>query len=182
MEKSGSMSKFMLIYLALMIVSFLIFFLWNSFPWLKSAVNFILNPTFGVILSWNLTWGMFLIVFFITGLSVYIQKITTDQKALKELKQEQKDIQKKMKEFEKQPEKMLEINKELMPITFKIMELTMKGSMYTLIPIIFLFRWFHEYFLLIPEFKFFGFFTWFWFYLIFVLIFSGIWRKILRAA
>jgi len=64
----------------------------------------------------------------------------------------------------------------LMP---KIMSITMKGSFFTIIPFVLLFRWFMEFFSqpAFESFKFFGFLNWFWFYLIFTMIFSGFLRK-----
>jgi len=46
--------------------------------------------------------------------------------------------------------------------------------------LILLFRWFMDYFSAIPDFRFLGFFTWFWFYLLSYMIFSGIIRKVLK--
>jgi uncharacterized membrane protein (DUF106 family) len=64
----------------------------------------------------------------------------------------------------------------------KIMELSMRSAFYTIIPFILLFRWFMDYFAEMPEFRFVGFFSWFWFYLVFAIIFSSILRKVLRVA
>ncbi len=78
------------------------------------------------------------------------------------------------------PEKMMEFQKNLWPTTMKIMEVSMKSSLFTIIPFILLFRWFMDFFTAIPDFRFFGFLSWFWFYLIFSIVFSSVLRKALK--
>ena len=108
------------------------------------------------------------------------QKYGTDQKALKEIKAEQKKIQEEMKQYKDHPEKVAELTKK----QFEFMPLMMKHSMrpiiYTGIPIILFFRWFMDIFEAMPDFRFFGFFSWFWFYLVLSIIFSMILRKVMK--
>ncbi len=182
MEESGSMHKFMFFMLILMIISILIGFFWDSLYLVKSTIHFILDPTLGTLLNWNLTGGMTLTIIIIALITTIIQKYATDQKTIREIKIEQKELQKELSKYKNNPEKMLEIQKNLMPTTFKLMELTMKSSFYTIIPFILMFRWFMDYFSEFPEFRFLGFLSWFWFYLISIMIFSSIFRKILNVA
>ena len=182
MEKGGSMNKVFFTMAIFMVVSLGIAFLWDYIPAIKNTVHVILDPSFGAILNSNLTWGMMAIVFLIALITTLIQKYTTDQVTLRELKKEQKDIQQEMNKYKQDPKKMMEIQKSLMPTSMKIMELSMRGSMYTIIPFILLFRWFMDFFELLGKVRFFGFLSWFWFYLIFVMIFSSILRKALKVA
>jgi uncharacterized membrane protein (DUF106 family) len=170
----------------MMALSLLIAFSWNSVPIIKESVHSILDPSFGVLLNWNPTYGMLILVFAIALITTLVQKFATDQEAIRELKQEQREMQKEIKQFKHDPQKMMELNKKnmerTMEISGKLMSLTMKGSIFTLVPFILLFRWFMDFFAAIPEFRFFGFITWFWFYLIFVMVFSSFLRKWLKVA
>jgi uncharacterized membrane protein (DUF106 family) len=124
--------------------------------------------------------GMLLVIFIITLITTIIQKYATDQKALKELKQEQKILQEEMKKYKDNPAKVSELSKkqlEFIPRTFK---LTSRTVLFTGIPFILFFRWFYDFFASIGSPLFFGFLSWFWFYLIFTMIFSSILRKMLK--
>lgn len=181
MNQKG-MAKLFLWMFGMMALSLLIAFSWNSVPAVKNSVNAILNPTAGALLNWNLTWGMMIIVFLISLITTVVQKYATDQEAIRELKKEQKKIQDEIKEFKHDPQKMMDLQQKAMPLSFQIMELSMKSSLFTIIPFILLFRWFMEIFTSLGNPKFFGFFSWFWFYLIFVMIFSSILRKFMKVA
>ena len=87
-------------------ISLLIAAFWDSLPWLKDSIHAVLNPTAGFLLGWNLTWGMLILVFIISLITTIIQKYATDQKALKELKKEQKILSEEMKKYKTQIEKI----------------------------------------------------------------------------
>ena len=164
----------------ILFISMAIASLWNTFPIIKNSVHSVLDPSAGALLVWNLTIGMLIVVFIITLITTLIQKYATDQKALKELKQEQKILQEEMKKYKDNPAKISELSKkqlEFIPRTFK---LTSRSVLFTGIPFIFFFRWFYDFFTSIGEPKFFGFLSWFWFYLIFTMIFSSILRKMMK--
>jgi len=182
MNKEGSLNKVFVTMSIFMVISLGIAFLWDSLPFVKGVVHSVLDPSFGAMILWNLSLGMLVVIFIMALLTTLAQKYATDQETLRELKKDQKEIQKEMNQYRKDPEKMLEIQKSLMPTTMRIMELSMRGSMFTIIPFILLFRWFMDFFTTIGNPKFFGFITWFWFYLIFVMVFSSILRKILKVA
>ena len=161
----------------IMFVSLIIAGAWEKAPWIKNSIHAALDPSAGALLNWELTIGMLILICIITLITTLIQKYATDQKTLKELKNEQKDIQKKMKELKHDPEKMMQLQKEMMPLSMKQMKLGMRGIIYTGIPFILLFRWFSDYFLNAGNPKFFGFMTWFWFYLIGAIVIGSILRK-----
>ena len=91
-------------------------------------------------------------------------------------------MQEEMKKYKDDPAKLLEFNKKQMEKIPETMKITMRPLMYTMIPFILFFRWFGDYFTALEGFKFFGFLSWFWFYLIFSIVFSTILRKVLKVA
>ncbi|NCN86376.1 DUF106 domain-containing protein [archaeon] len=177
-NKDGS---FRLIFI-FMIVTMIIAFNWDKWTWMKDGIHFALNPTLGALLNWNLTIGMLICVLLISIITTVLQKYTTDQTELKRIKKLQKELQKKANELKHDPKKAMEVQKELMPLSMKQMKLGMRTIVYTGIPFVLLFRWFNDYFLELAAttgetVKFFGFLSWFWFYLIFTLVFSSILKK-----
>ncbi len=179
MEEKNKKGSFLPI-IIVMIASLLIASFWDKASFIKDSVHAILDPTAGVLLSWNIEIGMIFIIFLITLITTLLQKYATDQKALKELKQEQKILQEEMKKYKDNPEKVAELSKkqfEFVPKTFK---LTSRAILFTGIPFILFFRWFSDFFNALGNPKFFGFLSWFLFYLIFAMVFSSILRKVLK--
>jgi uncharacterized membrane protein (DUF106 family) len=181
MDEKGS-QRFMLIMFGLMALSLVILFLWNSVPAVSNSVGAVLDPTAGRLINWNLTIGSLIVFFIIALITTIVQKYATDQETLKELKKEQRELQKEMQKFKDDPKKMMEMQKNIWPTTMKIMQISMRSSLFTIIPFLLLFRWFMEFFVEIGTPKFFGIFSWFWFYLLTILIFSSILRKLLNVA
>jgi uncharacterized membrane protein (DUF106 family) len=159
-------------------LSILIAGFWDKIPYLKSSIDWALNPTAGWLLNWNMTLGMFIVVFVISLISIIVQKYATDQKQLRELRKEQKLLQEEMKKFREHPEKMMELQKKQMAFLPQTMKLSTRAILFTGVPFILLFRWFNDFFVANP-YTFIGFLPWFWFYLIFTLIFTAILRKVL---
>ncbi len=163
-----------------MLISLSIAFFWDSVPFIKNSVHFVLNPTAGWLLNLNLTFGMLVLVFILSLITTIAQKYTTDQETLKELRKGQKELQKEMKKFKNQPEKYMALQKksfESIPKTFK---LSMGAIIYTAIPFILLFKWFWDFFAAVGDPKFFGFMSWIVFYILFSLIFGTIIKKVLK--
>ncbi len=186
-KKEGS---FLLIILV-MVASLAIAFYWDKALWIKNSVHAVLNPSAGILLNWNLTIGMLIVVFIITLITTLIQKYTTDQKALKELREEQKILQAEMKKYQDNPAKVSELSKKQLEFIPRTMKLTSRGILFTGVPFILLFRWFYDFFVLVNEdLKFFGFWSvnetflnapgWFWFYFVFAIVFSSFLRKWLK--
>jgi uncharacterized membrane protein (DUF106 family) len=151
--------------------------LWDKIPIIKKSIHFLLDPSAGALLNWNLNIGMLLVVLVITILTTIVQKYATDQKTLKELRVEQKDLQKQMKEVKDQPEKIMELQKKQFAMMPKQMKLSMRAIIYTGIPFVLFFRWFNDYFIAAGSPKFLLGLSWFWFYLIFAMVYSAILRK-----
>ena len=166
----------------IMLASLLIASLWDKTPAIKNSVHYILNPSAGFLLDWNLNIGMLIVVFVITLLTTIVQKYATNQEALKELKKEQKEIQKQMKEFKNHPEKVMELTKKQWKLMPKQMKLSMRALAYTGIPFILFFRWFGDYFIAAEEIAgepirlWLG-MSWFLFYILFAIVFGAMLRK-----
>jgi uncharacterized membrane protein (DUF106 family) len=178
MDNKGSFKPFFIV----MLVSLLIVWLWNKIPAIGETAHLILDPSLGFLLNWNVTWGMIIIVFGISVIMTLVQKYATDQKTLRELKKEQKILQEEMKKYKDHPEKLLELQKKQLEFIPKTFQLTSRPIIYTGIPLILFFRWFSDYFTTIPDFRFFGFFSWIWFYLLVTILFSSILRKVFDVA
>ncbi|MBM3233173.1 hypothetical protein FJZ18_03345 [Candidatus Pacearchaeota archaeon] len=168
--------KGMKLFLLVTVVALLIPSLWDAFPIIKTTGHAILDPTAGALLNWNRDIGMVIIVIMLTLLTSIVQKLTIDKEAMKQLKSEQKALNEEMKIHKDNPQKMMELQKksfEFLPRTF---ELTLKPSLFTIAPLILLFRWFSDYFTTNPG-VIFGFFSWFWAYLILTIIIASFLRK-----
>ena len=169
------------ILLIITIISLGIAFFWKSVPIISQSVHLILDPTAGSLLNFNITLGMIIITAIITLFITLIQKYTVDNDQLRELKKEQKILQEEMKKYKEHPEKFMELQKKQLEFIPQTMQLTMRPLIYTGIPIILFFRWFNDYFSAVtPPVKIFGFLSWFWAYLIFAIICSIIFRKMLK--
>jgi|SRR3989344_1904211 len=161
----------------IMLAPLLIASLWDKIPVIKNSVNYLLNPTAGLLLSWNLNFGMLIIVFVITLITTIIQKYATDQKTLKELKKEQKEINKQMKDLKNDPKKMMELQKKTWQLMPKQMKLSMRALIYTGVPFILFFRWFIDYFEATGSPRFWLGMGWIVFYLLTAIIISSVLRK-----
>jgi uncharacterized membrane protein (DUF106 family) len=164
----------------MMFASYLLFAFWDKVTFLKNGVHSALDPSFGALLQWNLVVGMMVIVLLIALMTTLVQKYATDQKALKELRAEQKILQEEMKKYRDNPEKIAELSKKQMEFFPRTFRLTSRSILFTGLPFILFFRWFNDFFTMMGNPKFFGFLTWFWFYFIFTIVFSSILRKWLK--
>ncbi|MEK6885617.1 MAG: EMC3/TMCO1 family protein, partial [Nanoarchaeota archaeon] len=79
----------------------------------------------------------FLVTLFITIISHYF----TDKKLMREIKDKQKRLREEMKQHKDNPQKMMEINKQMMEDFPTQMKQSMKVSLITIIPLLFLFNW-----------------------------------------
>ncbi|MFZ5955023.1 MAG: EMC3/TMCO1 family protein [Nanoarchaeota archaeon] len=167
--------------LIVMLIALSIGFLWDSVPWIKNSFHSILDPALGNLLTWNLFWGMTILIFIINLFMMLIQKYTTDQETLKQIRKDQKETQKEMKKYSNDPAKLMEMNKKQWEFMKDTLSLTMRSWIFTLIPLIILFRWFSDFFALI-NYKFLGIFSWFWFYVVCSIVLGLILKKILDVA
>ncbi|VVB78776.1 Uncharacterised protein [uncultured archaeon] len=172
-NKKGLGMMWILITLGL---SWLVFAMWEKFPVIKDTVNSALDPTLGVLLKWNFYLGFVIIIAGTSFILTLSQKYLSDQEELRELRREQKILSEEMKKYKDHPEKLLELQKKQFEFIPRTMELTMKPTLYTMVPIILFFRWFGPN--LSPVFG--G--WWILWYLVGTLIFSSIFRKVFNVA
>ena len=163
-----------------MIISLVIASLWNRVLFIKQFIHYLLDPTAGRLLDWHANFGMLIFSALIGLFIILIQKYTTDQETLREIKKEQKILQLEMKKYREDPKKLMELQKKQLSFLPKTMEITMRPLMYTSLPIILFFRWFNDYFLETGT-KIFG-MNWFLAYLISSIIFTTIFRKVFKVA
>lgn len=175
-DKSGKEGSFTPL-IVFLLISMVLAGLWDKVPLIKDSIHYLLDPTAGFLLTWNLNWGMLIVVFIITLMTTLVQKYATDQETLREMKKEQKEMQKQMKEFQNHPEKLMELQKKQFAMMPKQMKLSMRPIIYTGIPFILFFRWFNDYFLAAGSPKFWLGMGWFLFYFILTMIFSSILRS-----
>jgi len=102
--------------------------------------NSILNPVLNPILNLPPAVTLLIISFVITFIITLIYKLMTDQKKMKEMKEQIKDSQKKMKET-KDTKKMMEIQKKAMEVNMQYMIQSMKPTLITFIPLVLVFAW-----------------------------------------
>ena len=150
-------------------------------PFIRNAIHSALDPTIGLLLDWNLSIGMLIVVAILSLLTSLIHKYTTDQHELRKLKEEQKILQAELKKYQNDPKKLVELQRKQIEFFPKTLDLTVNSALYTLLPFLLLFRWFIDYFSENTG-EIFGFLSWFWAYFIFTIIFSSIWRKALNVA
>ena len=163
------------------IISLAIAFFWDKFTPIKESIHSILDPTAGSLLNWNANIGMLIIAFFITFILTLLQKYTTDQDTLRQIKKEQKLLQEEMKKYKENPDKLMELQKKSLDFIPRTMDITMRPLIFTAIPVILFLRWFADYFSQNPV-KIFGFFSGIWAYIVFSIIFSIILRKTFNVA
>lgn len=165
---------FLVMILGLVVATF-----WNHFPVVKEGVHAALDPSLGKLLSWNATVGLLAITAVLNLITTLIHKYSTDQDLLKQIKEEQKLVQAEAKLYRTNPEKSLALSKKSAELAMKTMPITMRPVLYTTIPFILLIRWFGDYFKDNPV-KILGFMSGIWAYIVFFIIFSMIFRKVLK--
>lgn len=140
------------------------------------------NSIFGGLIGWSPLVGLLVISFLLTLLISLSYKFLTDQKLMKEHKDEITKLQKEMKELKDNPEKMMAKQKILMEKNLKMMKHNFKPMLFTFIPLIIVFGWLRETYTqtYTPMGKLIFGLSWFWIYLISAVIFSMIIRKLLK--
>ena len=106
------------------------------------------------VLGWSLLLppflGIFVMSFIITMIINLIYKFTTDQKEMKRLKEEIDSFRGQMKAAKDNPKKMMKLNEQAMSVNMQYMGKSLKPTLYTFIPIIFIFAWMNAHFTYAP--------------------------------
>ncbi len=105
----------------------------------------IFSPVFGPLLKIGPFWAIFIISLFLAFLTTIIHKYATDQKRMKELREEMKEHQRLMKENKHDISKVSELQKETMKRSMEQMKHSFKAMIYTFIPLILIFGWMNIY-------------------------------------
>jgi uncharacterized membrane protein (DUF106 family) len=139
-----------------------------------------LDPILNPVMSVGAPYNLILMAFILTAGITLVYKFATDQKLMKELKADMKGMQKKMKALREHPEQMMALQKKAMEKNLKYMMQSLRPTLITFVPIIFIFGWLKLYYETIgnPD-VLFG-LSWFWSYFIITIIFSIVLRKLLK--
>ncbi len=100
-----------------------------------------LDPILGWLLYIHPAIAIILISLILSLIITFAIKFLTNQKLMKEIREEQKKLQKEMKEHRNNPKKLTKINSRFMEINMTYMSHSMKPTLYTFIPILLVFGW-----------------------------------------
>ncbi|MEM3373760.1 MAG: EMC3/TMCO1 family protein [Candidatus Woesearchaeota archaeon] len=104
-----------------------------AFPLLNNFLNWLLNI--------NPALSILFISFILSLIITLVNKFLTNQKLMKEIREEQIKLQKEIRTEKNNPKKLSKINTRLMEINFKYMNESMKATLFTLIPFWLVFAW-----------------------------------------
>ncbi|HII65757.1 TPA: DUF106 domain-containing protein [Candidatus Woesearchaeota archaeon] len=100
-----------------------------------------LDPFLGPLFRLPSFLALLIFSLLVSLLITLIYKYTTNQSLMKQLKGEIKEFQKEMKELKDKPGEVMRVQKEAMKTNLKYMSMSMKSTLITFIPIIFIFGW-----------------------------------------
>jgi len=100
-----------------------------------------LNLVFAPLLKLPTIFAIVTISFILSLIINLITKYATDQKSMKQLKEEMKEYQKQIKEAKNEPSKAMQIQKKSMETNLKYMQHSFRATLYTLIPVFLLLGW-----------------------------------------
>ncbi|MBI2548911.1 DUF106 domain-containing protein [Candidatus Woesearchaeota archaeon] len=100
-----------------------------------------LDPLFRPLLNLPPAVALILISFIIAMVISIAYKFMTDQKVMKELKDDIKALQQQMKDLKQHPQKMMNLQKKMMEKNLQYMTKSLKPTLITFIPIIIIFGW-----------------------------------------
>ncbi len=103
--------------------------------------NAILDPVLRPLLSLPPIVSVLIISLIISLIVTFVYKLLTDQKRMKELKDEIKSHQKEMKKHRENPKKMMEVQKKAMEKNMQYMTSSFKPTLITLLPLFLIFGW-----------------------------------------
>lgn len=112
----------------------------------------LLDPVLGWVLYFHPFVSILILSLLITLLINLIYKYTTDQVLMKSLKTQIDNFRKEMKEAQKKKDtkKLMKLNEDAMKVNMQYMGKSLKPTLYTFIPIIFIFAWMNAHFTYAP--------------------------------
>jgi len=105
-----------------------------------------LNIIFAPLLKLPVALAVIILAFIVSSIVIIITKYTTDQSLMKKLKDDMKEHQKRVKELKHEPAKAMEAQKKAMEVNMQYLTHSLKPTLITLIPIIFIFAWANSHF------------------------------------
>ncbi len=112
------------------------------------ALETILDPILGWSLNMPLWLAILILSFLISLVITVVYRFATDQKEMKRLKEKTKKFQKEMRSHRDDPKKLAKIQKEAMSVNMTYMGKSLKPTLYTMIPLLFIFLWMNNAFAL----------------------------------
>ncbi len=111
-----------------------------------------LDPVLGWVLIFHPFVSILILSLLITLIINLIYKYTTDQVLMKSLKTQIDNFRKEMKEAQKKQDtkKLMKLNEDAMKVNLQYMGKSLKPTLYTFIPIIFIFAWMNAHFTYAP--------------------------------
>ncbi|MBI2129395.1 DUF106 domain-containing protein [Candidatus Woesearchaeota archaeon] len=100
-----------------------------------------LDPVLGPLLQLNTFLAIFIISLIISLIIIIAYKYLTNQKLMKEMKDDLKKYQAETKQNKNDPKKVMEIQKKSMEINMKYMSHSMRPTLITLLPVILIYGW-----------------------------------------
>lgn len=107
---------------------------------MTNFLDTIFNPVFGPLFHLPPFFTIFIISAVITLLITIVYKYTTDQKKMKQIKDDLQKYQKQMRET-KDTAKLMKMQKDALDLNMQYMMASLKSTLYTFIPIIIIFAW-----------------------------------------
>lgn len=142
-----------------------------------------LNSSIGVLLKWNNFLGLGILTLILTFFIVIIYKYTTDQEALKKLRDDNLRIKEEMKTHKDNPQKLMELQKDqFKKAFFEQFKHQLKPMIITIIPMGIVFLYLKEFYSNSgnPVLIFGKTYGWILAYIGFSIIFNAIFRKLLK--
>lgn len=143
-----------------------------------------LDSSVGVLLNWpdpKYPYGLIILTFVLTLVIVIIYKYTTNQEALKNLKEDSMRISQEMKQHKDNPQKVMELQKEQFKKGFfEQFRHTLKPMLITIVPMGIVFIYLRDFYTKMGSPKLMFGFGWIFVYIVFSIVFNMILRKILK--
>ena len=136
------------------------------------------NSIFGWAIKISPLFAIVVVSAVLTLITTLIYKYTTDQKAMKALREELKKLQDEMKTTKDNPGRMMELQKIMWQKNLDSMKHNLKPMLITFLPVIIVFRWMAQTFA--PYGKIIFIFGWLGTYIICTLVLSIAFRKLLK--
>lgn len=145
--------------------------------------NVFLDNTIGLLLRWNGLYGLIVLTAAITLLVVVIYKYTSNQEALKKIREDNVRLSEEMKQYKDDPKKIMELQKEQFKNGFfESFKHTMVPMLITMLPLLFIFVYLRTFYANNgnPIALFGSNSGWIWAYIISSIIFNMVFRKALK--